>query len=320
MKKIQQKTIVKILFGSHLYGTNTATSDHDYKGVFQASYEDIILKRDKHSLVYQTKVNKAQGEKNGKDDVDTEYKELRRFLKDALDGQTYALDMLFAPEENILESSPEWEFIIKNREKIISKQVEPYIGYIRRQVGKYGLKGSRLGELEKVIERLQKYPPKTAIAVAMKGYEWSEHICVETTTTPKGSLDLFVSILGKKFPFSLYTKQVLDSLVKLYNKYGDRAKQAKNNEGIDWKAVSHAFRCSYQLEELANTGYIIFPLKEREKLKKLKQGGHEYSEVQEELTELMERVIETIKTSDLPEKPDESFWENFILNTYKNVS
>lgn len=35
--------IVKMKFGSHLYGTNTEDSDVDYKGVFLPSKKEILL-------------------------------------------------------------------------------------------------------------------------------------------------------------------------------------------------------------------------------------------------------------------------------------
>ena len=40
------------------------------------------------------------------------------------------------------------------------------------------------------------------------------------------------------------------------------AKKAAKNEGIDWKAVSHAVRCAYQMKSVYEIGDIRFPLKE----------------------------------------------------------
>ena len=37
--------IVKILYGSHLYGTDTKHSDRDYKGVYIPGWRDIILSK-----------------------------------------------------------------------------------------------------------------------------------------------------------------------------------------------------------------------------------------------------------------------------------
>ena len=45
-----EKIIVRIEFGSHLYGTSTSASDHDYKSVYIPSASDILLQRVKGSL------------------------------------------------------------------------------------------------------------------------------------------------------------------------------------------------------------------------------------------------------------------------------
>ena len=37
--------VVKIKFGSHLYGTNMPTSDLDYKSVYVPEGDDILLQR-----------------------------------------------------------------------------------------------------------------------------------------------------------------------------------------------------------------------------------------------------------------------------------
>ena len=106
--------IFKCNFGSTLFGTSTPASDKDYKGVYIAELSDIILKRDKHTIKYSTGNDQSR---NTKDDIDIEYKELRTFLKEAMDGQTYALDMLFCNKENIVEQSYVWDMIIENRHK-----------------------------------------------------------------------------------------------------------------------------------------------------------------------------------------------------------
>jgi predicted nucleotidyltransferase len=45
------RTIVRIKFGSHLYGTATLASDIDYKSVFVPSATDILLQRVKGSML-----------------------------------------------------------------------------------------------------------------------------------------------------------------------------------------------------------------------------------------------------------------------------
>lgn len=320
---MENKIIVKIKFGSHLYGTNTLESDLDYKGVFQASYQDIVLKRDKHSIVTCTKLKKTDGMRNTKADIDLEMKELRRFIQDCQSGQTYALDMLFAPKNMILEHSSTWSFIVQNRDKLLSKNVEPYIGYCRQQAGKYGLKGSRLGELQRVIEFLKKYPAKTILGDIFDQFQIGEFAYLEDLPIRADiqKTSRFLNVLGKKFQQTIFVSQALESLNLMYEKYGDRAKLAMENKNIDWKAISHAYRCCYQLIELAKTKMIKFPLAQAEKLKEIKQGDKNkltYSDIQDELYELMQKAIKAVEDSDLPEKPNLEFWEEFIINTYYN--
>lgn len=311
------KKLFQTQFGSHVYGTDTPMSDTDYKGVFQESLENIILGNDKKSIVQGRK--KDFGERNTSEDIDVEWKELRQFIDDCCTGQTYALDLLFTPKEWWIDTSPEWEFIIENRAKLISKKVEPYIGYCRRQAGKYGLKGSRIGELQRVMKFFEQHNPKKTVGECLDGLEETEFVR-RTTGESKRNGEIvqeeFLEVLGKKFQLNRQVIHVLESMRNLDQKYGDRSRLAKENKGIDWKAVSHAFRCCYQLKELSQTGFITFPLKEADYVRKIKSGILHYPDVQEELGRLMEETIKAVDGSSLPENPDREFWDDWIIKMY----
>jgi len=311
------KKIFQTQFGSHVYGTNTPSSDTDYKGIFQESLENILLKRSKDSIVQGR--SKEFGERNTSEDVDVEWKELRQFIDDCCTGQTYALDLLFTPEKWWVDNSPEWEFILKNRSKLISKRVEPYIGYCRRQAGKYGLKGSRLGELHRVLDFFKDKDPKKLVGEFVEDLSKTEFVRMvkgESRRNGEMVMEEFLEILGKKFQLNKQVLHVNESLNNLNTKYGDRSKKAMENQGIDWKAVSHAFRCCFQLKELAETGEIVFPLKEAQFLTEIKVGTLDYPTIQEKLEKLMEETIKAVESSSLPETPDREFWDAWIMETY----
>jgi len=40
---MNEEIVVHMIFGSHLYGTNTPDSDTDYKGIFLPSREQVFL-------------------------------------------------------------------------------------------------------------------------------------------------------------------------------------------------------------------------------------------------------------------------------------
>jgi hypothetical protein len=139
-------------------------SDLDFKGIYQAEYRDIILNKAKDSIVTTTKKNKAKGVRNAPGDVDREYKELRRFIYDAISGQTYALDMLYTPQEFWIETSDIWNEVIKERHRFLSKAMNAFLGYIRQQTGKYAMKGTRMAGVVSTVEFLRNVHPDTTLA------------------------------------------------------------------------------------------------------------------------------------------------------------
>lgn len=313
------KILFKTKFGSHLYGTNTKTSDEDFKGVFMHDLKDIILKRGSDTIHEDVKVTDGVKFKAG--DTNVEWIELRRFLKDAMSGQTYALDMIFSPKSMWIDSSPEWEYIIANREKLLSRNVAPYIGYCRQQAGKYGLKGSRLGELIRIIDHLRTFKPKQRLKECLDGFIESEFVYKETKVHHHSKQDKevsedFLCVLGKYFPLERYIQEIAEALELMDKEYGERARLAQENKGVDWKAISHAYRCCFQLIELADNHYISFPLGYAKKIKEIKSGQVPYSIVQEELPILMKQAIDAVEHSTLPAQSDKEFWEDFILRTY----
>lgn len=316
--------IFKTQFGSHLYGTNTPLSDKDYKGVYIQDFPTLLLRKNTHSLHENTK--NWYGERNTPEDVDVEYIELSSFVHDALKGQTYAIDMLFAPK-NLWEvpynDDPIWCDILNNREKFLSKNVAPYIGYCRKQAAKYGLKGSRLGEIMRLREWCSVQNPKQSIeeALAVSPFPLSEYITREQNVMrPNGKevVQEFLCVLGKYYSIQETVGELLKRMDAFYEKYGSRSVQAQENDGVDWKAISHAYRACFQMIELALYGKIHFPLHQKDFLIELKQGKKPYSFVQEDLPLLMEKTTNLITNSTvLPEQPDTRFWDKWLVDTYK---
>lgn len=313
------KILFETVFGSHIYGTNTPNSDMDYKGIFMQDVKEIIFGKKRDSEVSCTKVKKGLGVRNSKDDIDREFKELRKFIFDALDGQTYAVDLLYSPRKLWTQTSPEWEYIVEHRDKFLSKKVNAFIGYCNQQASKYGLKGTRLGTVDQAIKILRTYLPTSRLEdnPDLPESEFLKYqIYVHNRNNTKQP-ERMLNILGKFYSGRTMVKLVLTSLEKFFNDYGERAKMAAANESIDFKAVSHAYRCCYQLAELATKHRVDFPLEQAPYLIQIKTGQVSWpKQVQDELPLLMEKSVKLIQESDLPEKPDKKFWDEFIYVTY----
>jgi predicted nucleotidyltransferase len=304
--------IVKMIFGSHLYGTNTKDSDTDYKGVFLPSEEQIILNKVPKSYNETTGKNNS---KNSSEDVDTEIYSLHYFITLACEGQTVAFDMLHAQEDMIIEKSDIWDDIVSERHRFYTRSLKAFVGYARRQAAKYGVKGSRLSSAKYVIEFLSKLNNEKQLKDYWDMLPLLEYVYKDTVD--KNGLRLY-EICGKNFQETTRIGYVIPILEKFYTSYGARAKQAEQNEGIDWKAISHAMRAALQTKQLLTENTIKFPLKEADYLKKVKSGQVDYlTEALPYLESLMGDVELLSKTSDLPEKVDRNYWDRFIIDVVK---
>jgi len=142
-------TIVKTVFGSHMYGLNTPKSDKDFKGVFIPSMRDVLLNRIPETV----KIHAGpEHSKNGPEDLDEDMYSLHYFLQLACEGQSVAIDMLHGNME--ISSSPYWEFLKEHRNLFYTKSMKAFVGYARKQAAKYGIKGSRLETVRQVLALL----------------------------------------------------------------------------------------------------------------------------------------------------------------------
>ncbi len=305
----QPDLIVKMVFGSHLYGTTTPGSDQDYKGIFMPSEEQIFLGRIPKSVSYNTK--KGNRKRNDSKDVDTEIYSLHYFMQLACEGQTVALDMLHAPKDMIITGSAVWDWIVFHREQFYTKSLKAFIGYARRQAAKYGIKGSRLNAAEKVIELLKTKDPNSRLISVWNELPDGEHLHFIPLTVGKPRE---YQVCGKIFQETAHINYVLPILQKFYNEYGKRAQLAALNQGIDWKAISHALRAAYQIKELLVSKTITFPLPEAAIIIQVKQGELDYTtQVVPMLESLMDEVEELAQKSDLPEKVNRQYWDDILL-------
>lgn len=98
--------IVDMRFGSHLYGTPTPQSELDFKAVYLPAARDILLQRVRDTVT--NAPDKPDGGRNAPGDVDHETLSLQRYLALLSEGQTMALDMLFAPASAMTRQPVGW--------------------------------------------------------------------------------------------------------------------------------------------------------------------------------------------------------------------
>lgn len=309
--------LVKMFYGSHLYGLNTPSSDVDFKGIYLPTYKQILTCNIPKTITNNTK--NSDTVKNTAEDVDEEFYSLHYFFKLAKEGETVALDMLHAPSWAVLKNSETWEMIQRKRNLFYTKKLKSYLGYARNQVAKYSIKGDRLGAATKVLDYLNDC--KKYEGIYGEGYKikniWENLPITEFTYFEThenlGVKQKFYVICARKIADSISIDTAISYVEKIINSYGKRAQLAMDNSSIDWKAVTHALRACDQLEELYKCGTITFPLKTADFLKKVKSGFVDFATVVSPMLDEKINLVEQLaERSGFPDKVNNEEIDNLL--------
>lgn len=341
--------IFETLSGSKLYGTNSEKSDTDIKGIFLPDITDCIL--GKAPKVISESTGKKY-EKNSSEDVDKTYYSLQYFLELAAKGETNCIDILFAytNKDAVQYMSSEWKELIQNIDKIITKNMNAYLGYCKSQCQKYSLKGDKLNNYTSFLKMCEFYyndknehgAPETLYNILCKAfhldslkhlipniredrvkiefgktaanYNFGDH-CYFITANNKES---YISISDIKFTLSDSVKSAYHKCKKVINSYGKRAQAAADNDGSDLKAISHCVRVLCQVEEILETGKITFPLKDADFIKSIKYNTSHLTrdEIMNWIEKKIEIINDKIEKSTLRTKADYKWINNFIISCY----
>ena len=269
--------------------------------------------------------------------VDIKVFSIYKFINLCSHGDTNALDLLFSINTT---STDLWQYrkmetidgehksviryIYENRNKLIdTKNMKAYTGYALSQAVKYGVKGTRLKVLSELIVILNRCryndnmqvigdPSLESVQKEIKHLIDNKYIFIlDKGSENKGGIQKYLSVLGTEHQFNLPISVVIQRLEAMRDKYAQRTKQAI--EGTDWKALSHALRCLYQLEELLTTGDIKYPLKERVFLKDVKMGLIDSECVKDRIAYMLDKIE---KIGDpLGWSYDKNFWNKFIIDS-----
>ena len=118
-------------------------------------------------------------------------------------------------------------------------------------------------------------------------------------------------------PFTASVKLAREIFERVYLGYGDRARKAQDNEGIDWKALSHAVRVGHEALELLHEHKITVPLTIKSYVLDVKLGKVDFKQVAERIETLLVLVEEAEKVSSLPDKPDTAWINDFVYKHYR---
>lgn len=326
--------IVKAITGSQLYGLATPTSDIDYKGVYIPDAEDILL----------NKTPKTSINDSGKGQDDTEMYTLLGFMNLLKQGQTGAIELLFAPADSIVESSPLWVEIQNNRDKFLHSNISSFIGYCKSQAHKNSLKHQRIVTLKKILKIIAEVLERHALhnlqlvgegkdqlskpkigdiiplfkEAGLGKCDWDVSFDVPNEDKKaEGFSAYFMEVHHQKIHYALSLGLAQEQLKAKLDEYGARANSLTTN--ADWKALSHAVRVGQEAIELLSTGKIEFPLDDAEYLLMIKNGERSFKEVSEEIDNNLEHIKYWEENSVLPKEIDTRVLDEIVLKKYKQT-
>lgn len=267
------------VFGSRLYGTDLPDkSDTDLRGIFLPSLKSLALNAATPELSYSTGDSAS---KNSGDDCDICLYSLQKFLLAILPkGEIAAIDLLFAPSHPacVLYQSPLLAPLFASPARYLDiGDGLTCANYCIHQARKYGIAGSLLGGLKTAlafIER-EKPPPETAlgaIAPQIVAACADPRYCALCATPQGEALRLGSRIHMSAIKIGEFTARLKRELARY-----DIA------DNIDFKALSHAMRAIYEMEELLTSGEIRFPLAKREELIAIKTCQRSWPYLEKEI-------------------------------------
>lgn len=147
---LQARTILLVTAGSYSYGTNTETSDRDYKGVCIPPIDYYFGLHSFHE--YRQSTGKNFQASAG--DVEVTIMHITKFVNQAMQGIPNNIEMLFVRPEDRLKVTPLGQMLIDHRHLFLSKRVfKRFGGYARSQIQKLKTKRQNKTGRQDLVEK-----------------------------------------------------------------------------------------------------------------------------------------------------------------------
>lgn len=226
------------------------------------------------------------------------------------------------------------QFIRSHVDKLInSHRLESPCIYAFKQATKYSIKGTRYKILMKILDAainyynldstskdvtIEKFVADCTsenLQISIKDYFDDKYLKIDELNN-KGYIEKYLYICGVYHQFNLQLKVLIERLKeKLEKEYtSQRTKDAL--DGNDWKALSHAVRILFEMQELFEDKAIVFPCKCHEFLKNIKEGKIDRQKIDNLVETSLDKIVSLVLEDPLKWKYDTQFWQQFIINLY----
>lgn len=318
--------------GSHLFGTDTPSSDLDIKGLFLPTKSSLYLQNSPRQFSNNSNLS---DQKNTKEDTDVTVWSLQFWLELLQKGDQNAISLLFSWTHPgaVLQADPRFLERLKSLEpgRLLSRKLNGMIGFVASQAVRYTDKGKHYRALKLMVDVLENAPLEAKIQDTLQElfqraplelFEgWENMLYVrekeEHSHRAEGVFWILV-VVGKMYDYNAGAKWALESLKPELNKYGKRALLASQS-GVDFKAFSHSLRVLEEIRVLHRTGTLEYPhpLEFAKYLTSVKLGEFGYEALVASLEERLALTEAAAQNSVLPLEFDVQYAQDFLLEWYK---
>lgn len=281
-KEAEKRLIYSVISGSHAYGLNTPESDIDTRGVFIADPNNTIG--------FAFPVEQVMDSTN-----DTQYYEIKKFMKLASDCNPNIIELLAAPEDVVTSNSKYFKKIHDNIELFISKKAKhTFTGYAVSQL-------KRIQGHNKWINN-----PQPARSPSVENHMITKtfaQICAEEN-------EKYIEYMTKKKLSDKVTYFNIDGYrdaFRRWRQYWDwknnrNEKRAKleQNHGFDTKHAMHLIRLLRMGIEILEGKGVIVRRPDRDELLAIRNGEVSYESIVDKANKMLAKADELYETSKLP--------------------
>jgi uncharacterized protein len=338
--------ILKVKTGSHLYGTETETSDDDYIGIFIPD-EEYTLGLKHIEQVDLSIESKDESGRNTSQAVDYTVYTLSKFANLSLQNNPNILEVLYINPDYTEHINEYGRSLLSIRDRFLSeKLIDRFYKYAVSQKHKMFLRSGNYLSLNHALDFLEGFDGNM-LMVELNNKQVLDKILTEqpniTIRFNKQSLPtaLYYKDSPKPFMFIRYSeasktpkfydvgdiniqanhfvKKARKYIKNRLNKFSHRGKNIIAKYSYDTKFAYHLIRLLLECEEFIDTGKVEFPLSYAGYLKEIKLGAYSLEELVAQ-SEKIERRIKTKtsgKNSTLKKLPDFNLINQFIIDIYK---
>lgn len=335
LKWIKDRTILLVRHGSRAYGTNTETSDEDFKG--------IAIPPKEYFLGSQNRFEQAELH-----EPDSVIYEIRKFFTLATECNPNIIEVLHTDPSDHIIVDPIGEIILEHRNDFLSKKIKhTFVGYSVAQLkrikthkrwimnppkslptrAEFGLPEQTLipqdqlmaayAEIQKELDKFQfdffdhlDEPTKIGIQGTMAAMLAELKITSDqhwqTASRKIGLSDNFIQVMQKEREYTSKKKEW--DQYQTWKKSRNPARAALEEKyGYDTKHAYHLVRLIRMCREILTDGKVIVKRPDREELLAIRNGAWSYEQLIEFAEKEDKSLNELYATSTaLPKSPDKN--------------